>query len=111
MLKRAPVFLTHVRHSIQSDSVAGATLPGFGFHQQTELLPLVRRTKTRFLSTAALCQSRRGLNSFTPRLMTILIRFQGFMPARSGAGLPSILSCARQQSRFKWCLHAESYLE
>jgi hypothetical protein len=35
MFKRALVFLTHVRHSIQSDSSSGATLPGFGFHQQS----------------------------------------------------------------------------
>jgi hypothetical protein len=38
MFKRAPVFLTHVRRSIQSDFASGAILPGFAFHQQSFFL-------------------------------------------------------------------------
>lgn len=74
-----PLPSTHVRRSIQSDYASGATLRGFGFHQQSfpRGPPSAYWTKTRFRSTASLCQSRCGLNSFIPRLMTII----GFRPA------------------------------
>lgn len=51
---------------------SGATLPGFGFHQQSFSLgpPTgvsgIQWAKTRFISTPSLRQSRWGLNSYIP---------------------------------------------